>query len=84
MRGSKDGLYLLVVILSTDLGLVGAAGGFLAHRHIEDFQTLSKRTMRMFPVIFALGTPLSWFQPTHRWLLCLLRRPIVRDALKSS
>ena len=86
VRGSKDGLYLLVVILSAALGLLGSAGGFLAHRHIEDFQTLSKRTMRMFPVIFALGYPLSWFigLPTGGFALYLLRRPIVRDALKSS
>ena len=86
VRGSNDGLYLLVVIISAGLGLLGAAGGFLAHRHIDDFQSLSRRTMRMFPVIFALGYPLSWFigLPTGGFALYLLRKPIVRDALKSS
>ena len=28
VRGGKDGLYLLVVIVSAGLGLLGAAGGF--------------------------------------------------------
>ena len=84
VRGSKDGLYIMVVIASSVLGLLGSVGGFLAHRHIEDFQTLSKRTMRMFPVLFALGYPLSWFigLPTGIFALYLLRNPVVRDELR--
>ena len=53
---------------------------------MADFQTLSKRTMRIFPVVFALAYPLSWFigLPTGGYALYLLRKPIVKDALKDS
>ena len=84
VRG-KDGLYIMVVVGSGILGLIGAAGGFLAQRHIEDFRTLAKRTMRFFPVFFALGYPLSWFigLPSGFFALYLLRKPTVRDELRS-
>ena len=83
VRGGKDGLYIVVVVISAILGLFGAAGGFLAHRHIEDFRTLSNRTMRLFPVIFAIGYPLSWFigLPTGAVAFYLMRKPIVRQEL---
>ena len=84
VRVGKDSLYIIVVVVSAFLGLVGTVGGFLAHRHIPDFQTLSKRTMRLFPVVFALSYPLSWFigVPSGAFALYLLRQPIVRDELR--
>ena len=85
VRGGKDSLYIIVVVGSGILGLLGAAGGFLAQRHIEDFQTLSRRTMRLFPVFFALGYPLSWFigLPSGAFALYFLRKPTVQDELRS-
>ena len=84
VRGTTDGLYIIVVVTFAILGLVGVSGGFLAHRYIDDFKSLSKRTMRIFPVIFALGYPLSWFIgiPTGAFALYLLRKPIVQDELR--
>jgi hypothetical protein len=85
VRGSKDGLYLIVVVLSAGIGLFGATGGFMAHKYLDDFQNLSKRGMRFFPLFFALAYPLSWFigLPSGLYALFLLRKPIVREALKA-
>ena len=85
VRGSTDSVYLMVVILSAMFGLFGTVGGFLSQKQIPEFQALSKSTMRMFPVLFALCYPLSWFIgiPAGAFAIFLLRKPLVQSALRS-
>lgn len=86
VRGSKDGLYLIVVVTSIGLGLFGMVGGFLAQRSNIDFRTLSKGTMKYFPLGFALLYPLSWFigLPVGLYTLFILKKSPVQTALKSN
>ena len=85
VRGSKDSVYLMVVIISAVLGLIGTVGGFLSQKQMPQFQNLSKSNMRMFPVLFALCYPLSWFigMPAGAFAIFLLRKPSVQNALGS-
>jgi len=86
VRGSKDGLYLIVVVTSVGLGLFGMVGGFLAQRSNSDFRTLSKGTMKYFPLGFALLYPLSWFigLPVGLYTLYILKKAPVQTALKTN
>jgi hypothetical protein len=83
VRGSKDGMYLVVVVISIGLGLFGLVGGFLSHRNNPEFATLSKHPMRVFPIGFAFLYPLTWpiGIPFGLYSLYLLRKPVVRSIL---
>lgn len=85
VRGSKDSVYLMVVIISAILGLIGTVGGFLSQKQIPEFQNLSRSNTRMLPVLFALCYPLSWFIgiPAAAFAIFLLRKPSVQNALRS-
>ncbi len=82
VRGSKDGLYLVVVILSVGLGILGIVGGFLSQKYNSDFKTLSPNSTRHFPLLFALLYPLTWFigLPVGLYAVNLLRKPEVQSA----
>ena len=83
VRGSKDGMYLVVVVISIGLGLFGLVGGFLSHRNNPELATLSKHPMRFFPIGFAFLYPLTWpiGIPFGLFTLYLLRKPVVRSIL---
>lgn len=81
VRGSKDGLYLVVVVLSVGLGILGVVGGFLSQKYNPDFKTLSSKSTRHFPLLFALLYPLTWFMglPIGLYAAYLLRKPEIRS-----
>lgn len=83
VRGSKDGMYLVVVVISIGLGLFGLVGGFLSHRSNTELTTLSKHPMRFFPIGFAFLYPLTWpiGIPFGLFTVYLLRKPTVRSVL---
>ena len=81
VRGSQDGLYLLVIIISVALGLFGVVGGFASYYSNHHLKTISKHPLRILPIAFALAYPPTWWIgiPTAIWTLYTLRKSQVHQ-----